>query len=274
MINNAKVKFVIRCANHRWFNTTMIRRRDFDGHIASTPQSGRHWLIYMLSLTMAEVYGKKPPETIQSQDFVGNPKTKPIYPELPQLSSSHSLPHGLMYYRLVAHNLKFPKYLIVVRDMRHGLVSCYEKWKKLYQVDFSTYLKSSVFGARYHNDIWRQMQIMNEWGRIAKMDEYDTLVLKYEDLKLDPAGSLRKVCHFFDIDASDETIGRAVIASSKEEMKKRSRPRNKKEVVVRDDPRHPFEWFSASDRKIFNEICTKNLKCSLGYDYSNWNIEN
>ena len=251
----------------------MIRRRDFDGHMASTPQSGRHWVIYMLSLCMSEVYGKPPPETIQSQDFVGNPKKKPLYPELPQLSSSHSLPHGLMYCSSVARKLKFPKYLIVVRDMRHSLVSCYEKWKNEYQVDFSTYLKSSPFGAGYHNDIWRQMQIVNEWGRIARMDEYETLLLKYEDIKADTAGSLYSICQLFEIDASDGIIRRAVAASSKSEMKMRSRPLNRKEVVVREDSRHPFEWFTPEDRRIFTDILTKNLKCSLGgYDYSRWDF--
>ena len=268
-----QLKFFFRCMNRRWFNTTMIRRRDFDGHMASTPQSGRHWIIYMVSLVMSDVYHKSLPETIQSQEFVGNPRKKPIYPDLPQLSSSHSLPHGLMYCRLVARRLRFPKYLIVVRDMRHGLVSCYEKWKKEYKVDFSTYLKSSVFLANYHNDIWRQLQIINEWGRIAGMDEYDTLVLKYEDIKSDTAGSLRKVCKLFEVDASDEIIERAVAASSKSAMKKNSRPLNKKEVVIRDDPRHPFEWFSPEDREVFQSICAKHLKYSFGYDYFNWDVK-
>jgi len=267
-----KLRFDLRCLNHRWFNTTMIRRRDFDGHMASIPQSGRHWIIYMLSLCMAEVYDKPLPETIQSQDFVGDPKIRPRYPELPQLSSSHSLPHGLMYCPAVARRLKFPKYLIVVRDMRHSLVSCYEKWKKEYQVDFSTYLKSSPSGMGYHNDIWRQMQILNEWGRIAGMDEYESLVLKYEDLQADTAGSLSNICRFFEINASDAVIGRAVAASSKSAMKKISRPRNHKEVVVREDPRHPFEWFSAADREIFQSICARNLKRPLGYDYSRWEV--
>lgn len=264
------LQFELRCLNHRWFNTTMIRRRDFDGHMASIPQSGRHWIIYMLSLCMAEVYGKPPPETIQSQDFVGNPKKKPRYPELPQFSSSHSLPHGLMYNRLVARKLKFPKYLIVVRDMRHSLVSCYEKWKKEYRVDFATYLKSAPFSSGFHNDIWRQMQILNEWGRIAGMEEYQTHVVKYEDLKANTAAALRGICQFFEIEASEAVIERAVAASSKSAMKKRSQPVNPGEVVIREDSRHPFEWFSPTDRKLFEEICAQNLKCSLGYDYSCW----
>jgi hypothetical protein len=38
------IHFLFRCANHRWFNTTLIRRRHFDGQIVSMQQSGTHWL--------------------------------------------------------------------------------------------------------------------------------------------------------------------------------------------------------------------------------------
>jgi hypothetical protein len=270
MGHQTKLQFQLRCANHRWFNTTMIRRRYFDGQIVSMQQAGTHWLRHMLSLCMAEVYGKQPPETIQSMDFIGRPKQRPKYNDIPQLSSSHSLPHGLMYYfNPVAHRVKFPKYIILVRDMRHALVSGYEKWKERYQVDFSTFLVSSPLKEGYFNDIWRQIEFLNSWGRLADTGAYDTLVLRYEDMKADTPGSLQKACTHFGIAAPQEVMERAVEASSKANMASLSKARNN-EHVIRMDKRHPFEWFTAKDRQIFQDICQAHLTHPCGYDYTKW----
>lgn len=271
MKDNAGLQFKLRCANHRWLNTTMLRRRHFDGQIVSMQQSGTHWLRHMLSLCMAEVYNKPAPETIQSLDFIGRPKHPPKYREIPQISSSHSLPHGLMYWKPVARALTFPKYIIIVRDMRHALVSGYEKWKERYQVDFSTFLLSSPLKEGYFNDIWRQLEFLNSWGQLVDTGEYETLVVRYEDMKADTLAVLRKACAHFGISASEEVMQRAVEASSKASMAALSKARNNEKVIRLDgDKRHPFEWFSPEDRRVFQDICSAYLTHSFEYDYSSW----
>ncbi|AKJ64453.1 sulfotransferase domain-containing protein [Kiritimatiella glycovorans] len=259
-----KRAFRMRCLNHRWFNTTMVRRRKFDGHILSMQQSGTHWLRYMLSLCMAEVYEKPAPETIQDMDFIGRPKQPPKYSGLPRIVSSHSLPHGLMFMRPVRDRLEFPRYLILVRDPQHALVSHYEKWKARYGVDFSSFLRGDVRDKLYFNDIWRQLEFLNGWGRVVCDPFFTTMTLKYENMKRDPEAALKAACEYFGIPAGEEVVSAAVHRSTKSEMAERSRPRNR-EQVIRNDRRDPMEWFTEQDRKWWNAVCRELLDWDAGY---------
>lgn len=272
----SRLVFNCRQANQLWFNTTILRRRNFDGFLVSTQQSGRHLIIYMLGHCLADLHNKQPPETIHDQRFVGNPRRKPgpAYPDLPQLVSSHALPHIFMYHKATPKLLRFPKYLIFIRDMRHSLVSGYEKWKDIYSVDFSTFLKSSPLHKRYRfaNDIWRQMEFFNTWSRIASDESYDTLTVKYEDLVSDKATVLSNICRHFNINASPELVQRAVASSTKEKMAEKNTIKLPGYTIVRQDKRHPFEWYSKNDRELFEKITQTHLKHAFGYDYSDWTV--
>lgn len=273
-MDTTQALFQLRCSHHVWFNAGSLRRRDFAGQIASMKQAGRHWIMYLLGHTLAELYDKPPPHDIHDQRFIGNPKRQPgpAYPEMPQLVSSHALPHALMFNRPVARALRFPRYLVIVRDMRHGLVSSYEKWKDTYRVDFATYLRSSPRRKRYRftNDIWRQIEFLNTWGRVAAMPEYDTLVVRYEQLQTDTPGTLRRVCEHFGIQAPDDTIQRAVQASSKDKMAAKNTRDEPGFNIVRRDKRHPFTWYTQADRAAFNHIVNRHLRHRFGYDYDDW----
>jgi hypothetical protein len=164
--------------------------------------------------------------------------------------------------------------MILVRDLRHALVSHYERWKETY-VDrcgvrtFSEYLAGHSNGKPFFSDIWRQIEFLNSWGRLLKTGFYDTQVVRYEGMKADAPGVLRDACAHFDIPVSEEILLRAMAESSKEKMA------DLKEIrrhvgIIRQDARHPFEWFSGPDRQVFNSICSKNLKYLFGYDYLDW----
>lgn len=272
----SRLLFNCRQTNHLLFNTTILRRRDFDSYIVSPQQSGRHLVIYMLGHCLADIHGKPPPENIHDERFVGNPRRTPgpAYPELPQIVSTHSLPHLFMYSSITPKLLRFPKYLILIRDMRYSLVSGYEKWKTVYGVDFSTFLQSSPFQKRYRftNDIWRQMEFFNTWGRIAAHKSYETLTVKYEDLVSDKAAALSGMCGFFNINASPELIHRVAADSTKEKMAKQNTIKQTGFNIVRQDKRHPFEWYSKKDRDLFQKITETHLKHTCGYDYSDWTV--
>ena len=194
--------FRLRNWNRLLFTTGLLRRRHFDGYILSMQQSGTHWLRYMLGICMAETYGQPHPDCIQSERYVGDPRQPPAATLWPRLVSSHTLPHALMYSPVFCRGLHFPRYLLLVRDIRHALVSHYEKWNSDYGVDFSTYLRGDPWKSRFRSDIWRKIEFCNACGRLAAAGSVPTQIQRYEDLHRDPAAALTAACVWFRIPAS------------------------------------------------------------------------
>jgi hypothetical protein len=254
-----------RSLNRGLFNPATLRHRHFDGFIASMHQSGTHWIKYMLGLTLARLYDLPPPTRLQDDSIVGHPKSPPLYPQIPQIVHSHSVPHYLLRSRTLFRLLHFPRYLILVRDIRDALVDHYEKFRSIYNVDFSTYLRGDVHGKRYNDDIWVRIRFLNGWGAIAKRHPEHVAVLKYEDLIADTAGQLARVCDHFNIKGvTSELLGDVAAAATKAEMAKLPNPKENL-IVVRMDPRPCDEWYSEADRRFVAEVCRRNLKYTFGY---------
>lgn len=162
--------------------------------------------------------------------------------------------------------------LLLVRDIRHALVSHYEKWHADYRLDFHDYLRGVIppHKRRLRSDIWRKMEFCNACGQLAAAGAVETRVSRYEEMLRDPAGAVAAACDWFRIPATPETIARAVAMATKDEMARRSRPQDPHETVVRRDPRHPFAWFTEADRAFVQNTCRKYLRHSFGYDYQDW----
>ncbi len=262
-----ELRFRARSLNRALFNPPTLRHRHFDGFIASMHQSGTHWFKYMLGLTLAKLYDLPPPTHIQDDSIVGHPKSPPLYPQIPQIVHSHSIPHYLLRSRTLIRLLYFPRHLILVRDIRDGLVAHYEKFKSVYNVDFSTYLRGDVRGRKYNDDIWLRIRFLNGWGPVAERHPERAAVLTYEDLKADTRGQLARVCAYFDIKGvSPDLLDEVVASASKEEMAKRPNP-NVILTVVRMDTRLAEEWYTEEDRRFVSELCRRNLKYTFGYQY-------
>ena len=191
-----------RSLNRGLFNTTTLRRRRFDGFIASMQQSGSHWLKYMLGLTLAKIYDLPPPSHIQDDSIIGHTRSPPIYPGIPQIIHSHSIPHYFLRSRALVAILHFPRYVVLVRDIRDGLVAHYEKFNGEYNVDFSTFLhggvrrkRNAASGRKYADDIWLRIRFLNGWGAVAERHPERVAVLRYEDLKADTRSELARVCN-------------------------------------------------------------------------------
>ncbi len=265
MLTTDEWRLRARSLNRGLFNPTTLRRRHFDGFIASMHQSGTHWIKYMLGLTLARLYDLPPPTLLQADSIVGHPKSPPLYPQIPQIVHSHSAPHYLLRSRTLFRLLHFPRYLILVRDIRDALVDHYEKFRSIYNVDFSTYLRGDVHGKRYNDDIWVRIRFLNGWGAVAQRNPEDVAVLKYEDLITDTAGQLARVCDHFNIKGvTSELLGDVAAAATKTEMAKLPNPKENL-IVVRMDPRPCDEWYSEADRRFVAEVCRRNLKYTFGY---------
>ncbi len=248
-------------------DTRTLRRRHFDGFIATMTQSGTHWLKYMLILTLAKLYDLPPPSSLPDNTIVGRSKSPPLYAQIPQIVIGHSVPHYLLRSHTLFRFLHFPKYLILVRDIRDGLVALYEKQKSVFNVDFSTYLRSDLLRRKSGYDMWTRMRFLNAWGPVVERHPERTAILKYEDLKADTRGELARVCDYFDIKGvSPELLDEVIAGASKERMAKLMKLKKDKSVV-RMDPRPSDEWYSDADRRFFAELCRRNLKYTFGYQY-------
>ncbi len=262
-----ELRFRVRSLNRGLFNPSTLRHRQFDGFIASMQQSGSHWLKYMLGLTLARLYDLPPPAHIQDDAIVGHPRSPPLYPQIPQIVHSHSIAHHLLRSRTLLRLVHFPKHLILVRDIRDGLVAYYEKLSSRFNVDFSTFLRGDVSGRKYKYDIWLRIRFLNAWGAVVERHPEHAAVLKYEDLLADTRGRLARACDHFGIEGvTPELLDEVVAAASKAEMAKRPNPKVKK-AVVRMDPRPSGEWYSDADRRFVAEVCRRNLKHTFGYKY-------
>ena len=270
---------VVRISNQMWhsarniergvFNLRTLRHRRFDGVLVSMQQSGTHWLGYMLSLILARLHGLPPPSHIGNNSIVGNPKSPPLYPQIPQIYHTHCPPHYLLRSRISSRLLRFPRYLILVRDIRDALVSHYEKHKNEYNADFSAYLRGDVRGEgrRRGDDVWVRIRFHNGWGAVAERQPEHVAVLKYEDLRADTRSQLARVCDHFNIEGvAPDLLDEVVAAASKAAMRKLPNPKGKS-IVVRTDPRPSDEWYSDADRRFVADVLRRNLKHTFGYQY-------
>ena len=267
--------FALHCWRRDASNFALLKYRDFDGFLVSMQNAGTQWLKYMLSLAIARQYDLPPPRYVNnasSNDLIGHPRHPRLYPQAPRIASTHSIPHYLVDSRLLRHFVRFPPYVLLVRDIRGALVSNYEKWKTRYNVPFSVYLRGDPAGHRYKIDIWWCVHFLNRWGRVCERFPGSVMVIRYEELRQDTCAELRRIFDHFGLrQVSDEAIAWAVSESSKEKMARRYNPEDREfnRSIVRMDERDPSAWFSPEDMGFFQGTLRKNLRYAFGYDYGN-----
>lgn len=252
-------------------NFALLKYRDFDGFLITMQHAGTHWLKYMMSTAIANQLDLSPPRYIHnasSNDFIGHPKHQRLYAHAPRIASSHSIPHALLDSLFVRSMVSFPRYAILVRDVRAALVSNYEKWKSRYDVPFSEYLRGDTSGKRYVMDIWWCLHFLNRWSRVRKRFPDDTLILRYEQLLEDPVAEIRRVFAHFGISISDTHIVDAVDAGSRQKMANILDPNDPVRNIIRDDPRPANSWFTADDMRFFKKTVERFLLEDYGYDYA------
>jgi hypothetical protein len=259
---------------HSWrreiSNFALFRYRDFDGFLVSGQNSGTQWLKFTLSAALAQHYGLPLPRYVNNQssnDFIGHPKHPALYPELPRLASSHSIPHYLLDTPLIRVLLSFPHYVVLVRDIRAALVSHFEKWKGEYGVPFAEFLKGDPSGRRYWADVWWHIRFCNRWGRIAERYPEATTVVRYEELRRDGLRELARITARLELPLNQGDLDYALAQSTKEKMAARLDPRAKEQNIIRFDERDPSEWFSPQDEDVFHDILRAHLRYSFDYDY-------
>ena len=253
------------------FKLSLLRDRGAAGHIVSMQQSGTHWLRHMLALVLCRHYALPEPQNFDDRSIIGSHKHTVAHSRIPRILSTHNIPSPLVHAAPLRRILLFPKYVILIRDMRATLVSYYEK-HHTHDMTFSELLRAGrVLNKTVRWDLWRRIRFLNAWDRERKRLPADqTLVVRYEDLQQDTAGELSRVWSFLQLPAQPrDAFADAVARSSKSHLARqedgRDRPR-----IVHERKRSPLEWFCAEDRFYFTDICRRQLRHEFGYDYADW----
>ena len=181
-----------------------------DQFLASYPKSGSTWLAFMIANLMTEGCDD---QRIADQRF------------LPGLGKQHEAKHRLPGGgRLIRTHEKWrPQYrraIYVVRDGRDVAVSEYWHRRRVtgFDGDFASFLEYWRRGYFTGYGAWSEH--VEDWLDSPPNRDGGVLLVRYEDLKEDTAGELRRVADFLELDASNERIGGAIQASTLEKMKK------------------------------------------------------
>lgn len=270
-----------RAVNRQLFNPTVIKHNKFDCHIATAKLCGTHWIKYMLSLVLCEMYDLPPPAHIRDDAIVGHTKHPSRYAHIPQIAVTHSHPHYLLRVSNIFKVLHLPTFAVFVRDPRDILVSMYEKSRGEHlnkkvgtdtDVPFSRFIRGDVTGRTRIGDVWQVMLFFNGWGPVVAAHPDEVIAVKYENMKADPAAVLRRVCNHAGLrDVPEETIRRAVEGSSKERMRERlDTSETVYEKSVNLGQRDFKGWYDEADRAFMDETLGRYLKSDFGYPLREW----
>jgi hypothetical protein len=264
-------RIAYRFVGDELFKLSLLRDRHVDAHIVSMQQSGTHWLRHMLALVICREFGLPEPASFDDRSIVGSHKHAVAHRQIPRIVSTHNIPSPLVHAAPLRWALHYPRYVILIRDIRATLVSYYEK-HHAHEMPFSEMLRASrVVGKSVRWDLWRRIRFLNAWGRErSRLSPQRTIVVRYEDMQRETAGELSRVWSFLQLPPqSSAAFSDAVARSSKAHLAKQEDGRERPKIV-HERKRSPLEWYSAEDRRYLTEVCARHLRHTFGYDYADW----
>jgi len=251
-------------------NFYLLQYRQVDGYLTTAKNSGTHWLKFMMSHAIATEHGLPPPcftSGQSSDDYVSHPKWPQKYPQTPRIGASHNLPSALLGWRPLFRTLKLPPTVVLVRDIREALLSNYLKWRAEKGLMLSDYVYAPAPGQRTLSDVWWYIDFFNRWGRMAVNMPEDVLIVRYEDLQIEPKYWLDRVLRHYGVEASAASISAAVAASGRERMRSLLDP-NFNEVIIPAKAEREAIRFSPRQDAHLSALLSTHLKYSLGYGYA------
>jgi len=211
-------------AFERWFRGYEEKKKldAADGVIASFGKSGRTWTRVLLWRYFAKKNG------YASDSISGFDEFRNRHPSVPVLFFTHD--NYLKDY--LSHDRKAEIYgdlpvVLLVRDPRDTAVSQFFQWKHRmvprkkvindYPLDESTTVHDFIAGEEA--GVPKIIGFMNDWaGEFGKMPKL--LVVKYEDLRADTRGQLRRILEFFGQQPNDADLDDAVTFASIDNMRR------------------------------------------------------
>lgn len=242
-----------------------------DGYLVTAKNSGTHGLRFMLSHAIAHHLGLPPPPTSSgpaSNDFIGHPKNGWGYPDIPKIGSSHNIPSRVMSLIGARDLMQLPPTVVLVRDPREALASYYVKWAERYGLgSFSDYLRRPAPGLKKIDDVWWFIRFFNRWGEALVARPGDISVVRHEDMKRDPAETIRRVWAHWDVALTEADIAAGVAVASRDAVARGLDPAHG-EAIIPDARRREAVVLSEADRAYLEELFTRHLRHDFGYGLS------
>ena len=222
-VGSALLPIAMGIRAERWFRGYEDSKKleNSDGAIVSFGKSGRTWLRVLIWRYFAKKYGFAADGISEFDEFRLN------NPNVPVLFFTHD--NYLKDY--AGHDRKADLYgksrvVLLMRDPRDTAVSQFFQWKHrivprkkvlnnypLSDMDLHGFITSEQSG------IPKVIGFMNAWAsEIGRMP--NLLVVKYEDLRADTKGELRRVLEFFGQSPTEEELEDAVSFASVENMRR------------------------------------------------------
>jgi hypothetical protein len=263
-----KSEFDLRVRKDNWMNGSVFRHGRLQGCLVTSKNSGTHWIKYMLSVALADTYGVPRPEYFSeaaTQPYIGNPKNKSPFKELPTLAFAHTIPHRLMDMKVTHGLFGLPAYVLQVRHPMQILASHFTKWNYQLQTDWMTYLRGDPGGEIYRCDLYWLARFWNRWGEL--MDRYPEKILRihYEGVQADTRGSLQAISDHWKISLTPASIEAAIEEGTKEAMAGKVDPRAEKNVLQKRADKLE-DMFSGDALKLYQNIAGEYFRYDLGYD--------
>lgn len=260
--------YVARVLADNWTNFSVLRHRAFDGFLVTSKNSGTHWVKYMLAVALAETYGIEPPEYFSEnavRPYIGWPKDAPVFPELPRLAFSHTIPPRLIDWAPVRAAASLPPYALCVRHPMSILASHYAKWAYDIEVDWMTYLRGDPAGKAYRCDLYWLARFWNRWGRLMQIEPSRFHLVHYEHTRGNPRAVLEGMAAHWGITLAPEAIDAALQAGTKEAMAKKVDP-DAEPNVLQQRSESLEERFSGEALDLYREKVAALFRYDLGYD--------
>lgn len=264
--------------------TRKLARRDFDndlsshhlmryagrvdGYLVTAKNSGTHGLRFMLSHAIAHHLGLPPPPTSSGPDsngFIGHPKNGWAWPDTPRIGSSHNIPSRVMSLVGARDLMQLPPTVVLVRDPREALASYYVKWAQRYELgSFSDYLRRPAPGLKKIDDVWWFIRFFNRWGEAMGARPADITVVRHEDMKRDPAGTIRRVWAHWGVALGEDDIAAGVAVASREAVARGLDPALG-ETIIPDARKRDAVVLSAADRAYLDAVFARHLRHDFSY---------
>jgi hypothetical protein len=261
-------RFRIRVLRADLGNFGPLQHRYVHGFVFSGKNSGSHWVKYMLSLALAEKYGLAPPLFCSGKEadrIVGRADRARSGRGYPQIATSHTIPSILLAWVRLPSFIRQPPIVLLVRDIPDSLASGYRKWQDRYRISLSEFVRGDPAGKRFIADIWWYMHFFNRWGAMVRRQPDRILLVRYEELLVDPEAWLARIAVHLRLDLSAESLTRAASLASKDRMRELQDPDAGETIVPSTEPAPAL---SPLHRRILRAALRHYLRSDFGYGTS------
>jgi hypothetical protein len=237
--------------------------KEDDTYLVSYPRSGSTWLRVLLAEYM---YSSSGTNLEELQHYIPDIHVRTHVNEIVS-SDFHVVKSHEKYCSAPNIMEKYKRVVYLIRDPRDVILSHYRYHKQLkdFVYDIDEFLNEWLNG-RVWPCSWQEH--VNSWTTDRRQhNDYEMLILRYEDFFLDVAIQLRKVLNFLQLELNDSKVKAAVYAGSPARMRLkeiRGMPAHERaedlRFIGRAKPEQWKEYLKENQLKLINEYAGEVMK--------------